>query len=395
MTDMENAREYVEAGIFLVKIPRGKKGPATKGWNLRENCIDTPEKADQINGGNAGITLAWARLCTIDIDNYLAAIADLEKRGIDLQALLMADDAVQISSGRENRAKLLYRLPPGVDPPQTFQFLDESKAVTFELRCASKDGTTVQDVIPPSIHPDTGKPYVWIGDWRHIPVLPQAIWDMWQERIAAERKPQRVRGNSVPGRSDAAVAAGGRNMHLASLAGAMRRKGMSPTAIDAALQAENDQACNPPLASEEVAVIARSIGRYQPERGTQSQRSEPAAAAPAQRHWRDELVMKDELKIHPGSLKNACLYIKFHPQLCGVFAKNDFSQSTDIIKKPPWDTGTRSIPRKITDEDITLAGAWLETHGIFVSSAVTASAINVAADYLVYEIGRASCRERV
>ena len=42
----------------------------------------------------------------------------------------------------------------------------------------------------------------------------------------------------------------------------MRSRGMSPGAIEAALLAENQQRCNPPLENSEVHNIAASIARY-------------------------------------------------------------------------------------------------------------------------------------
>jgi hypothetical protein len=55
-----------------------------------------------------------------------------------------------------------------------------------------------------------------------------------------------------------------RNATLASLAGAMRRRGASQEAIAAALRAENQRRCDPPLTDAEVAGIAASIARYRP-----------------------------------------------------------------------------------------------------------------------------------
>ena len=55
-----------------------------------------------------------------------------------------------------------------------------------------------------------------------------------------------------------------RNNSLASLAGSMRRRGMSEAAIEAALQEENSARCHPPLSTSEVSSIAQSIGRYTP-----------------------------------------------------------------------------------------------------------------------------------
>lgn len=54
----------------------------------------------------------------------------------------------------------------------------------------------------------------------------------------------------------------GRNNALTSLAGAMVYRGMSEEAIEAALQAENQARCIPPLDAAEVTQIAKSVGRY-------------------------------------------------------------------------------------------------------------------------------------
>jgi len=53
---------------------------------------------------------------------------------------------------------------------------------------------------------------------------------------------------------------GERNTTLTSLAGTMRKRGMTPVAIEAALQAENTARCRPPLPVAEVRTIAHSIG---------------------------------------------------------------------------------------------------------------------------------------
>jgi hypothetical protein len=57
---------------------------------------------------------------------------------------------------------------------------------------------------------------------------------------------------------------GTRNTVLTSLGGSMRRRGMSPEAIRAALLADNRARCDPPLANEEVENIAKSVLRYAP-----------------------------------------------------------------------------------------------------------------------------------
>lgn len=58
---------------------------------------------------------------------------------------------------------------------------------------------------------------------------------------------------------------GGRNGTLTSIAGTMRRGGMSEDAIFAALQVENASKCEPPIFDGELRAIARSVTRYSPE----------------------------------------------------------------------------------------------------------------------------------
>ena len=168
--------DYVTAGFALTPIPPGQKGPTHRGWNLPENAITTIEDAARIKG-NVGILHAYCTptpTCAIDIDCFDLATDWFDRHWLSLSELLNAADAVQITSGRAGRAKLLYRLPAGINPLTTVQIQDHSsKQMILELRCASGTGRSMQDVLPPSIHPDTNAPYRWggTGDWRKLPVL--------------------------------------------------------------------------------------------------------------------------------------------------------------------------------------------------------------------------------
>lgn len=193
------AESYIAAGFALVPIPYGEKGPIHCGWNMRPNTITARDQIERLKGKNIGLAHAYSGTCAIDIDDYIKAEEYLQQRGIDLTALMTADDAVQIQSGRENRAKLLYRnneiLP-------TFKIGDP--ATIIEFRCGTANGLTVQDVLPPSIHPDTGKPYVWIGDPHNIPSVPNKILTLWQNQTstknsispASTKKTHRSNGNT-------------------------------------------------------------------------------------------------------------------------------------------------------------------------------------------------------
>lgn len=181
---MTSPADYVRHGWALVPIPSGEKGPTSKEWNALERCVTTPAAAAKRSWQNFGLAHAYSGTCSIDIDDLESASAWLAERGINLAALLSDPYAVCISSGRPNRAKLLYRLAE----PLPSKKIIEAKANIIDFRCSNTKGTTVQDVLPPSIHPDTGQPYVWdcglVGDWHELPDIPAALLTVWQSLIA-------------------------------------------------------------------------------------------------------------------------------------------------------------------------------------------------------------------
>lgn len=61
------------------------------------------------------------------------------------------------------------------------------------------------------------------------------------------------------------VTEGARNASLASLAGTMRRRGMDQDVIETALIGHNQRHCLPPLSTDEVVAVARSVAQYDPE----------------------------------------------------------------------------------------------------------------------------------
>lgn len=108
-------------------------------------------------------------------------------------------------------------------------------------------------IIPPSIHAN-GEPYAY-GDPRE-PVMdaPEWLLSLLRETPSGPMLVTSKLGGAIP--------EGKRNSTLTSLAGTMRRRAMSQTAIEAALLEENRQRCQPPLAEAEVRRIVASTARY-------------------------------------------------------------------------------------------------------------------------------------
>lgn len=172
--------EYAEHGWKLCGISRGQKAPTYDDWQVAGKDIAAREGVEAVEGlEGAGLLHAFSGTCALDIDNMKLARPWLAERGVDVDALLEAEDAIQITSGRPGRAKLLYRLRK---PMRTFK----PKESGVELRCATANGLSVQDVLPPTIHPDTNKPYAWkfndplIDDWRNLPPLPSVLLTLWR-----------------------------------------------------------------------------------------------------------------------------------------------------------------------------------------------------------------------
>ena len=182
---------YIRHGWSLVPIPMGTKGPTHKGWNLKESALK--DQTQLPPGFGIGLAHAYSGTMAFDIDNWDATLA----QGIDLQALYNAPDAVIIESGRPGHGKLLYAMPFGAALPSKKIIVNGVTA--YELRCATANGLTVQDVLPPSIHPDTKQPYRWAGHghWMRLPVIPQQLLDIWQELLESDKERTIATGGTV------------------------------------------------------------------------------------------------------------------------------------------------------------------------------------------------------
>ena len=188
---------YIRHGWKLVPIPQGTKGPRTPGWNKKENTLTS--YSDLPSGYGIGLAHAYSGTMALDVDDWDAAKEELAEHGIDLDELYNAPDAVNIHSGKAGHGKMLFAMPFGLALPSKKITFDNNgtQAVAYELRSATTNGLTVQDVLPPSIHPETLQPYSWAGrgKWDHLPTIPQALLDLWQSLLDKDKQ----RTISAPG----------------------------------------------------------------------------------------------------------------------------------------------------------------------------------------------------
>ena len=185
-TTADYAATYVRKyGMHIVPLPPRGKRPLSDNWG--NECITDPDVArkyyQQHPDANMGAALGPSRLCSLDIDNLEAMRIICAEFGWDIEALLAQSPTIQ---GQPPGMRMLFRVPDG----ETLQYHslswpkqdDPAKRFTvFEIRAA--DTQQRQDVLPPSIHPDTGQPYIWLtkpnGAIPEPPAWLLAVWKNW------------------------------------------------------------------------------------------------------------------------------------------------------------------------------------------------------------------------
>jgi hypothetical protein len=172
-------------GMHIVPLPPRGKRPVSENWG--NECITDPDAArryyQQHPDANIGAALGPSRLCSLDIDNLEAMRIICTEFGWDIDALLAQSPTIQ---GQAPKMRMLFRVPEG----EALQYHsltwprqdDQTKRFTvLEIRAA--DTQQRQDVLPPSIHPDTGQPYIWLtkpnGEIPEPPAWLLAVWKNW------------------------------------------------------------------------------------------------------------------------------------------------------------------------------------------------------------------------
>ena len=220
------AKQYAERfGMHLVPIEPKRKFPRSDDWG--NSCITDPQAAEdyytQNPDWNMGVALGPSAFCSLDIDCMDSFRIICECFGIDIDALIASTPTIQ---GASKGMRLMFRVP--VSTELAYRKLNwkrednPAKSYTvFELRSAT-DGKQRQDVLPPSIHPDTNEPYKWLTNpsdkWPEPPRWLLAMWSdfdkfkpqmqamcPWAETPEAETPKMRKAINSAPASGDSVI----------------------------------------------------------------------------------------------------------------------------------------------------------------------------------------------
>lgn len=221
------------------KHPLGEHGasnPMLDAELVTAQWEDTPE-------ANIGLVAGASRRVIIDLDSLAAKDHLKDICDLDTHTAMMAAPIAKTGKGWH----VHFDDPSGSYAPS----VGTGEDAGIDIR-----GGVSYIVAPPSRHKN-GTTYKWIQGTDATAAPAVTTW--LHEYLTGRRKaPAPILED------DHIETKGGRNNLLASLAGSMRRRGMSVTAIEAALLAENALKNKPPLPVGEVTAIARSIGKLQP-----------------------------------------------------------------------------------------------------------------------------------
>jgi hypothetical protein len=181
---INHALSYINTPLSwrLCKLRPNSKAPMLAEWNSPALTVGDSETAISIwNDSKSGMGLVHEASLTgaFDVDSLEWAEYAFAEFGISINELLEGYPRIK---GREGRDKIIFSVPECLStvklvwPKQS----ESSKPITvFELR-----GKGGQDVLPPSIHPDTLEPYSWVVspfEFKDgIPTAPSALLAIWK-----------------------------------------------------------------------------------------------------------------------------------------------------------------------------------------------------------------------
>ena len=199
---------------------------------------------------NIGVLAGGSGLVVLDVDPRHGGLDSL-KALMDTHGVLPYGPRVQTGSGGLH----FYFKHPG------HPVGNSASAIAPGIDVKADSGYVVA---PPSVHA-TGVSYKWDSDPEGNALDPWAVplpaLPLWLE-LLMETAGKMPDGRAAPVPNQ--ISKGERRTHLLSLAGTMRHRNMGESAIFAALMAENDEKCQPPLDRTEVAKLSADAASWPP-----------------------------------------------------------------------------------------------------------------------------------
>jgi hypothetical protein len=166
-------KDYLDLGWMLTPVRPLSKAPFLREWNEPENLITTAEGVDKYTGSNFGVCLGHSGVMSIDVDCVESARQMFEAFGVDLYALL--DGAPRVRS-REGKDKYFFKAHNSLNSVHKIAWPQKEDPRKTYCVIEFRGGPNAQDVIPPSVHPETKQPYEWVTTpTKNMPELPSQI----------------------------------------------------------------------------------------------------------------------------------------------------------------------------------------------------------------------------
>ena len=179
-TDYAMAYAAAPLGWKLCKLRPKSKAPMMANWNKQVIGADTAAAVFCSDMHGMGLVHEESGTGAFDVDSLEWARVAFADFGIPIDELLAGYPRI---AGREGRDKIIFRLPPGLTTQKLVwpaPSADSKPITVFELRANGG-----QDVLPPSVHPDTGRAYEWVVDpfgfTDGIPMAPGILVALWTD----------------------------------------------------------------------------------------------------------------------------------------------------------------------------------------------------------------------
>lgn len=255
-TRVDWALRYVRLGFPVFPLGVRSKHPMIPKDDGGNGCLDATLNEKQA-------TVWWTRWPHANIgvrtgDSFFVLDKDLKKGGEESLEYLQHQHGVLPDTRQQTTGSggthYLFQLPDF-----RVQNSDSKLAPGIDIR-----GHHGYIVVAPSIHPETGRRYIWDGllPLEEQPIAPAPSWLLdWLRRSGSRAVTDTPKPATLPPK----LAQGQRHNTLLSIGGSMRRRGLTAEEIFPVLAKVNQDRCNPPYDEAHLRKMAESLMQYPPD----------------------------------------------------------------------------------------------------------------------------------